>query len=369
MKHSLIGGSTVKIVMGCPGSLKLREKMPASPENSYMAEGTLCHKVIEHMLSGGSKESTLKMTYNRVKMTPELYDEKIQVALDLLDEIDPHKEMEYALEQRVSFSALPGVFGTCDLIGRIGDRAIVLDWKFGDGVIVEAEGNEQGLFYASAAMCELELNWVFDGAKELEIIIVQPPEVRRWVTSLISCDNFTRALVKAVQLAESPNAWTQVGEHCRICSAKPICPEMTGALDRIEYGKLTDLDAEGIALRLTQIDALEGYANDLKSLASTMLEKGIAVPGWKMVAKRGTRKWANPAQAEDKLTELGISPYAPKELLSPAQAEKELKKVKKNLPDGLTVVISSGDTLVPESDPRPAVLQIGKQLSAALSKI
>jgi len=31
--------------------------------------------------------------------------------------------------------------------------------------------------------------------------------------------------------------------------------------------------------------------------------------------------------------------------------------------------VSSGSTLVPESDPRPEVLQIGKQLAAALSKL
>jgi hypothetical protein len=39
------------------------------------------------------------------------------------------------------------------------------------------------------------------------------------------------------------------------------------------------------------------------------------------------------------------------------------------LPDELVVTISSGSTLALESDPRPAVLQIGKQLTAALSKL
>jgi len=84
-----------------------------------------------------------------------------------------------------------------------------------------------------------------------------------------------------------------------------------------------------------------------------------------MVAKRGTRKWADPKAAPDALKALGINPIK-QELVSPAQAEKLLKK---NLPDGLTVSVSSGDTLAPESDPRPAVLQIGSQLTAALSKL
>jgi len=39
------------------------------------------------------------------------------------------------------------------------------------------------------------------------------------------------------------------------------------------------------------------------------------------------------------------------------------------LADDLVVSVSSGTTLAVESDPRPAVLQIGKQLTAALLKL
>jgi hypothetical protein len=55
-------------------------------------------------------------------------------------------------------------------------------------------------------------------------------------------------------------------------------------------------------------------------------------------------------------------------LLSPAQAEKLLKKRKLTLPDDLVVSVSSGTTLAPVDDPRPAVQSfIG--LSKALSKL
>jgi len=66
---------------------------------------------------------------------------------------------------------------------------------------------------------------------------------------------------------------------------------------------------------------------------------------------------------------MGVSPHKPLEVISPAQAEKELKKTKQALPQDLVVAVSSGSTLVPESDPRPEVLQIGKQLTAALNKL
>jgi hypothetical protein len=57
------------------------------------------------------------------------------------------------------------------------------------------------------------------------------------------------------------------------------------------------------------------------------------------------------------------------ELKSPAQVEKLLKKHKIDMPEGLITSVSSGNTLASADDPRPAVLQIGRQLSAALGKL
>jgi hypothetical protein len=54
---------------------------------------------------------------------------------------------------------------------------------------------------------------------------------------------------------------------------------------------------------------------------------------------------------------------------SPAAVEKELKKAKMQLPADLVVAVSTGSTLAPESDSRPAVLQIGQTLTKAMSKI
>jgi hypothetical protein len=56
-------------------------------------------------------------------------------------------------------------------------------------------------------------------------------------------------------------------------------------------------------------------------------------------------------------------------LVSPAQAEKALKKRKLALPGELVVAVSTGSTLAPESDPRPAALNIGRQLANALGRL
>ena len=129
-----------------------------------------------------------------------------------------------------------------------------------------------------------------------------------------------------------------------------------------------ELDAEKIGLYLANADILEGWIKDLRALAFDMLDKNVPVPGWKLVAKRSTRQWGDEYLAAIALSGLGIEPEV-KSIISPAQAEKLLKKAKKEFPGGLVVSISSGSTLAPESDPRPAVLLIGQQMTEALSKL
>jgi hypothetical protein len=311
------------------------------------------------------------MKYQDQVLTQDHIDNKLHVALDLLGEIDPKLEMEYAVETEVGFGEfLPDVFGSCDLLGRIGNRAIVLDWKFGDGVAVGVEENEQLLFYAAAAMRTPSVAWVFDGATEIECVIVQPPSVKRWVTTVDRVKIFENNLVASVKESQKANAGLSAGEHCRWCAAKPICPKMTGAVDRALQEQLASLNADMIGGYLKNCDLLEQWITDLRALAHQMLEAAKPVPGWKLVNKRATRQWANEDQAADLLAKVipEAELYVTK-LITPAVAEKVLKKLGDKLPDDLVIAVSSGSTLAREEDPRPAVVQIGKQLVAALSKI
>jgi hypothetical protein len=347
--------------------------MPPQLSNKYADEGTLLHNVIaEIVMSDKTPESFLGTKYEDQVLTQELIDNKLKVALAALDEIDPNKEMQIEAETRVGFGdLLPGVFGSTDLIGRIGNRAVVLDWKFGDGVAVEVEENPQLMFYAAAAMRTEGSKWAFDGATEIECIIVQPPAIKRWVTTPKRIAEFEAQLVRAVKQAEQPGAILRTGDHCRWCAAKPVCPQMTGAAERALKTTLNSLNPELIASYLVQADMLDDWIKELRNMAHVMLDNGVSVPGYKLVQKRATRQWVNEEIAKAAFSEMGIpmKEMLNLELLSPAQMEKRLKKSKLALPDDLVVAVSSGTTLAPESDPRSAVLQIGKQLTAALSKI
>ena len=372
LHSSIVGGSTASRVVNCPGSVALVQKMPPKPSSEFADRGTLLHDAISLILDGKqTPDSVIGMQYEGQILTEELRDEKITPALEALDAIDPDKQMEYMVETSVNFGdLLPGVFGSADLLGRMGDRAIVLDWKFGDGVPVPAEENMQGMFYAAAAMRTKGCEWIFEGVSEIEIIIVQPPSVKRWVTTVKRIAAFETDLVRAVKTSKFADAPIKTGSHCRWCSAKPICPQMTGAVDRAVKASLTEINSEQLSHYLQQADMLEDWISDLRKLAFDMLENDVKVPGYKLVAKRGTRQWVDEDKAASALSQvLASDDVYTKKLVSPAQAEKLLKKAKQELPAELVVSVSSGSTLAPESDPRPAVLNIGKQLTDALSKL
>ena len=374
MQHSnIVGGSTAKRVINCPGSVALVQKMPPKPSSEHADRGTLLHNMMEEILtSGDAPESFIGARYNDQVLTQELIDEKIKPAMEALDAIDPDQTMEYEVETRVGFGdLLPGVFGSTDLIGRIGNRALVLDWKFGDGVMVEVEENPQLMFYAAAAMRTKEAAWAFEGATEIEMVIVQPPEVRRWVTTPERIAKFELELVQAVKQAMKADAQLAVGDHCRWCAAKPICPKMTGAVDRALKVQIDALPAAQISTYLKNADMLEDWIKDLRSLALQMLESGAKLPEYKLVAKRAIRSWSDEEKAKVALFAYGLteSEVMESSVVSPAKAEKALKKRKIGLPEDLVVAISSGNTLASVDDPRPEVMLLGKQLSAALSKI
>lgn len=363
MAHSsIVGGSTASRVINCPASVNLVAKMPPQLASEYADKGTLLHLAISEILNGN--EEVIGMTYKGHVLTDELYDEKIAPALARFSELG---DIEYIVESKVSFGDfMPGVFGSADVVGRIDNRAVILDWKFGDGVMVEAIENKQGLFYAAAAMRTKETAWAFKNVKEVEIIIVQPPMMKQWRTTIDRVVEFEKELASAVAESKLPDATIATGPHCRWCTAKTICPKMTGELDRVMHTQLKEVNPEQIGQFLDKIDLLEDWIKDLRGLAFQLLENGIEVPGYKLVAKRATRKWVSPDKAIIALTAMGaeLSALIKEELISPAQAEKLLKKP---IPEELVSAISSGSTLAPESDSRPALLH--NPLATALTKL
>ena len=355
MAHStIVGGSSAERVINCPGSVKLVAQMPPQIETDDMREGTRRHDLISKIMD------------NKVRTTD---DEKVIDALDLFDrEVDVTGEAMFDVEKPVAFKWNKEVFGTPDLIGTLDSNiAFVLDWKFGDGVAVDAEKNAQLMFYAAAAMSSG--HWAFKNRKIIELIIIQPPYIRRWTTNTMTIFEFEEELSHALDLAQEPDAPIAAGSHCKWCPAKVICPVMNGSRDRLIKAQLDALPVEALTNILQDAERVESVIDAARKMALKILERGGTVPGFKLVPKRATRSWIKEDEAKAAVLALGVPESDLMEFKSPAQVEKVLKSHKLKLPEGLTASVSSGDTIAPESDPRPAKVLIGQQLTAALSKL
>ncbi len=244
-----------------------------------------------------------------------------------------------------------------------------MDWKFGSGIAVEAENNSQLLYYAYAAAHTPETAKFFDRHKPIELYIIQPrvhdgEPFTRWMTNMIQLDAFAEELKKAVIEAAGPDPRFALGDWCRWCNGQPGCDIYNNRVDVVR--SLPPEVIEGrVAEYLGYADDMITWGNRIKDLAHQLLENGATIPGWKLVGKRPTRRWVDEEKTIKFMQRMKLpaDERFEKKLISPAKAEKALKPLGiAEMPKDLVVSESSGTTLAPDSDKRPAVLVGGGAL-------
>src|SRR5512137_3052394 len=104
MKHSsVVGGSTAKRVINCPGSVALVAKMPPQESSKYAEEGTMLHACMEDLLADpDSQPAAFGRLVEKYSLTEEQQD-KLDFCTKALDEIDPHAKMTFTQEVEVEF--------------------------------------------------------------------------------------------------------------------------------------------------------------------------------------------------------------------------------------------------------------------------
>ncbi len=125
-----------------------------------------------------------------------------------------------------------------------------------------------------------------------------------------------------------------------------------------------DLTDEELGKLLLTAQVLEGKAKAIFAYAHARMEDGQTIAGWKLVAKRATRKWIDQnkviawAKRNGKL-KLMFKPT----LLSPAQAGKVLGDDFEAI-EKMVEAVSSGTNLKPSDDPSEEAPSLGNALSA-----
>jgi hypothetical protein len=270
------------------------------------------------------------------------------------------------------------MWGTADAVRiRCKDGVLrVYDAKYGSGVPVEVERNTQLMMYGYGAVLTAKAGPV----SALEMIIVQPRcrhndgPVRRWRVDLIDAYDFAQDIVEAAQRTENPLAELNAGEWCRWCPAAGVCKayeDYALAQAQIDFGPparaLPDpraLTNAEIGELLPKLSVLEEWITLIRHYAHAEAEAGRDIPGWKLVPKRGRRKWletiAHHLIAE--LHDLGVSDqqiFNPPELKSPAQMEKLLPVTQRDRLRPYYETVSSGTVLAPDDDYREQLAGTG----------
>lgn len=372
--HHKFGGSTATRSKECPRWISLSEGKTKGRVSMAASEGTMCHTMFESgMLDDQYDPNALlgletTIDGNKVVVSEGMI-EKVLIAYDVmaevLENIDPDIE-----EYEVGGQLNEDVGGTADVVVASHELNCfgVGDLKSGDGLMVWADENDQLLFYAW--MMVLKYKDIFDFNEDTEIVlfIIQPSERRddpydEWVTDLRTVLDFAEAFKLAVRVAESGQGDPNPGDWCKYCPALLTCPAKTGQIVKAQRMVPNGDELDDLLKALSMVDQMEEWCREVRKVAHDQADQGTVLPGFKLVNKRATRKWKEPAVAEKtfKLArKLTLEDYMDMSLKSPAQLEKVLKTKKVDFKkySGMIVLHSSGTTLVKEDDKRPAAIPL-----------
>lgn len=355
--HALLSASSSHRWLACPPSAVLADMYPPQ-DTDFTREGTLAHEVAEIIARGDTPdiESTTENITREMIESAEAYRDYIQEQIKRQDAI-------VLLEQRVDFSPwVPDGFGTCDCIILQGDTMDVIDYKFGQGVPVDANDNPQLRLYALGALNDYGI--AFD-VKKVKMHIFQPR------LNNITQDSMTaNQLIKWADKTVKPTADKAVigagepcaGEHCKFCPHAGRCKHLSDTcLDFAEtHGLGVDdytMPPDEVSDVLAMAPVIDLWLKRVKDKALSTLLDGGEIPGYKVVEGRGSRTWSDDLLVADMLKAAGYSleDITETSLLSVAKMEKAIGKKRAEEVVGELIVRKPGaPTVAPASDKRPA---------------
>ena len=370
MAHALLSASGAHRWMACTPSARLEEPFPESA-STYAEEGTLAHAMAETLCSYNARrikktEYTKRMKDYRENplCNKEMEDYITDFAAYVWEQHNAAKVLApdalLLLEERLDFSEyVPGGFGTGDVVIVSNGWLDVIDLKYGKGVPVSAQENEQLMLYALGALWRYGLIY---GIEWLRLTIYQPrlDNISRWEVPVKMLLDWAETLLKPKAALAFDGAGNYApGDHCRFCKAKAVCrarAEENLKLAKYDFCPPNVLGEEEIADVLKVAENLKNWAENVAAYALEEAVKGRKWNGWKLVEGRSNREYGSPDRVAEVLTanDYNETEIYNKKLKGITEMEKLLGKKKFEEYLGAYIVKPAGKpALVQLTDPRP----------------
>lgn len=371
--------------MNCPGSSVLlnKLKLPQTEEKDYQGLGTGAHEAAAHCITNGldtweimgerfhgfevgepgkAEDGTERIDFNAVQM----YVSDVRQFMI--------ESATIYIEKRIGGDPAtrphPDFYGTVDFAAYDTDETIVEDFKYGEGIVVEPDENEQLMYYAYGILLARP---TVCSDRVVRLRICQPRAfhadgpIREWVTTAGEIFHWgENVLIPAMAAAEIDNDF-DAGQWCRFCPAKLFCPLLSGifgAAAKADPDALPNFSNQRIGLEYQQRDAVKFYMQALEAEAYRRQMTGTEIPGLILTPKRSIRVFKSSIEKtvlengvevkktitlKEAFSKLGDAAMNPAEFKSPAEMEKVSPEAKKLVaewayhPDnGLTVAIDDG---------------------------
>ena len=364
--HALLSASSSHRWLNCPPSARLCEGYDDKGSN-FAAEGSDAHSLCEFKLRKAlgmeAKDPTEDLSWYDAEME-EAADGYAASVMELVAEAKKTcSDPVVLIEQCLDYSKyVQAGFGTGDCVLIADGTLHIVDFKYGRGVLVEAEDNPQMKLYALGAL------GIFDCLYDIDTISMTIYQPRRANVSTFTLsrqellDWAETVLVPTAELAYAGDGEYHCGEWCQFCKAKADCRERARAnmeLARYDFRQpplLTDEEVEEI---LGKLDSLMDWASDIKDYALQAAISGKHWSGYKLVEGRANRRYTDENAVVAAVKAAGYDPYDEPKLLGVTAMTTLLgRKQFNDILGGLITKPQGKPTLVPESDKRPAMTTI-----------
>ncbi len=358
--HALLSASGAHRWLNCTPSARLESDEPEST-SAAAEQGTAAHALAEHKLRRALKQRSKR------PVSAWIDDEMETLTDDYVAFVQEHVSIaretcgdpQVLIEQRLDFSHIvPGSFGTGDCVIIAEPTLQIIDLKYGQGVLVEAERNPQLMLYALGAL------HTFGDLYDIERVAVTIYQPRRgnvdtWEIPVTELEHWAEAEVKPkAELAAAGQGEFCPGSWCQFCKIAPTCRARAEAnlqLAKLEFAPPAELSDSEIADVLTRIPQLKTWAADVEAYAlSQAVNQGKRWTGFKLVAGRSIRKYTSETDVAKAAEAAGYKDIWDRKLITLTAMEKLMGKPAFNEILGDLVTKPAGKpTLVPASDKRP----------------